>query len=304
MKLALAAPSLPTATAAGGRVANTHTEPVGQAPRPRHGATGPGRRRARGFGLFDDIGRDAHAIRDEEETGEPGDEVTEVDVGVLPRGSSRGSASPGASPRPRPLATCAGESVTCAGGTVDGGTATCAAACGGECCTGDEACEGFSGEVCKDGSCAGARACKQSVIGLVKDGCQGDDACRYVAGQNGLLGEVDSGCNGERACYRTADYTGSFGGGSIGLIQNSCLGSKACYFTAVSEGSIGSIVGSCNAERACESAAANKGQGGGTIASLSGACNGTLACYYLAGNSGNAGDVTDSCNDASACYKA
>ena len=245
-------------------------------------------RRARGFGLFDDIGRDAAAARKEEAAGSH-----RGDVGIL---TGRGE--------PYVASTCDGESVTCAGGTVDGGTDTCAAACGGECCVGTAACEGFTGVVCKDGSCAGSQACKLSAIGLVKDGCKGADACWYVAGNGGSLGVVDNACHGERACYRTADYTESTTGGSIGRIQNSCLATKACYFAAVSGGSIGTILDSCNAERACESAAMGKGQGGGTIDTLSSSCNATLACYYLAGNSGNAGIVASSCNDASACYKA
>ena len=54
---------------------------------------------------------------------------------------------------------------------------TCADACGGLCCEDTNACMGFTGKVCKDGSCSGQYSCINANIGFLKDGCKGEFSC-------------------------------------------------------------------------------------------------------------------------------
>jgi hypothetical protein len=75
--------------------------------------------------------------------------------------------------------------VDCVNGTVrDMPGVSCASACDGQCCQGDNACDpygfpGFTGKVCKDGiSCMGEKACLGSTVQyLVYQGCNGTLAC-------------------------------------------------------------------------------------------------------------------------------
>ncbi len=67
-------------------------------------------------------------------------------------------------------------------------TRPCAYACEGKCCVGYDACDGFTGKVCKDGSCNGKAACSKADIPFVIDSCKGDNAClgaRLASSLNG-----------------------------------------------------------------------------------------------------------------------
>ncbi len=133
--------------------------------------------------------------------------------------------------------TCdADKIVTCIDGyDVNDLTATCFDTCDGDCCIDDEgynACYGFTGNVCKDGSCYGLFACQDSKIPLVVNSCIGNKVC-YEAGINGA---------------------GPFGG-SIRNITDSCKGNDACYMLARYSGQVGNVMNSCIGVRSCASAA-------------------------------------------------
>ena len=75
---------------------------------------------------------------------------------------------------------CSTTFVDCVKGNVRGTTITCKAACQGTCCVGGlnwqqvyfEACDFFTGQVCKDGkSCTGASACSGAYIPTVVNRC-------------------------------------------------------------------------------------------------------------------------------------
>ena len=101
---------------------------------------------------------EAQSYRPEEATpahGPYGEATTAgVDVGVLAQAQRRALQT-----------TCNGTSVVCAAGLVSGTTTneTCAAACGGACCVGDQACDGFTGTVCADDSCNGYQVQHNSI---------------------------------------------------------------------------------------------------------------------------------------------
>ena len=96
-------------------------------------------------------------------------------------------------------------------------TQTCAEACQDEygvggCCVGANACDGFTGLVCRDadtstgfmGSCSGTNACRNANIGSVFQSCaEGYDSCKD-AGQNGYIGSMKGSCKGPRACTGAA----------------------------------------------------------------------------------------------------
>lgn len=155
--------------------------------------------------------------------------------------------------------------VTCVNGyvEVDGQVTdtTCDVACGEKCCVGEytnedgeiyNACDGFSGKICLDGtSCIGSNACRFANIESVVYSCHGYEACYWVAGEGSLpVKKVHNSCLGNETCSGAADY-----GGSISKIVDSCVGSYACFYAANGYtydddaddmgGSIDEIVGSC-----------------------------------------------------------
>ena len=79
---------------------------------------------------------------------------------------------------PPPPSTC----FECVGGIVSGDTKTCHDECAGGCCTFDDggslfdACDGFTGKVCRDGSCNGEQACDGATIKSVVNSCRGKNA--------------------------------------------------------------------------------------------------------------------------------
>ncbi len=79
--------------------------------------------------------------------------------------------------------------VNCVGGWAqgdDGSFFPCSSACDKSCCSGNEACTSFTGQVCKDGSCSSYRACKNANISFVVNSCIGETACES-AGSGGMI---------------------------------------------------------------------------------------------------------------------
>jgi len=163
---------------------------------------------------------------------------------------------------------------------IDGETTTrtCHDACGGSggsCCSdgkGLDACDHFSGLVCKDGSCNasnGGNVCKDASIERVINSCIGREACMN-AGSNGFVGYVVDSCQGDMAC----ESAGS-DGGEIGIIRNSCLhGNENCHSAGTYGAIIGMINDSCKfGDRNCFGAAAEEGSIGYIIRSCSGSEN-------------------------------
>ncbi len=67
--------------------------------------------------------------------------------------------------------------VDCVNGNDSVTGSSCAAACGVSCCGGNQACDQFTGKVCKDGSCTGNMACYMANLSFVVNRCIGVDAC-------------------------------------------------------------------------------------------------------------------------------
>jgi len=170
------------------------------------------------------------------------------------------------------------DTVDCVGGVNrDNITQTCAEACQDEygvggCCVGANACDGFTGLVCRDadastgfmGSCSGADACRNANIGSVFQSCaEGYKPCED-AGQNGYIGSMKGSCKGPRACTGAASNQGyislfdqachgpavcqnaAANGGSVGEVENSCFGQQSCYNLAADQGVVGTVVDSCS----------------------------------------------------------
>jgi len=162
---------------------------------------------------------------------------------------------------------------------IDGETTTrtCHDACGGSggsCCSdgkGLDACDHFSGLVCKDGSCNasnGGKVCKDASIERVINSCIGGEACMN-AGSNGFVGYVVDSCQGDMAC----ESAGS-DGGEIGIIRNSCLhGNENCHSAGTYGAIIGMINDSCKfGDRNCLGLAEE-----GSIGYILSSCSGTAA---------------------------
>ena len=179
---------------------------------------------------------------------------------------------------------------------IDGETTTrtCHDACGGSggsCCVdgkGLDACDNFSGLVCKDGSCSnGGNACKGASIELVINSCIGVEACMNAGSNGGSVGDVVDSCHGRHAC------AGAAAGGSISTIENSCRdGVYACGYAAANGGSIDTIENSCNyGNYNCYQLAR-----GGSIGHILSSCSGSAAvpvhnaCYRV-GNGEPTGDI-------------
>mmetsp|Transcript_19646 Transcript_19646/g.30852 ORF Transcript_19646/g.30852 Transcript_19646/m.30852 type:complete len:264 (-) Transcript_19646:998-1789(-) len=164
---------------------------------------------------------------------------------------------------------------------IDGETTTrtCHDACGGSggsCCSdgkGLDACDHFSGLVCKDGSCNasnGGKVCKDASIERVINSCIGVEACMNAGSNGGSVGDVVDSCHGRHAC------AGAAYGGSIDTIENSCnYGNFNCYRLA-RKGSIGHILSSCS------------GTAGSAVLV-------NYACYRV-GNGEPTGDILSCCN--------
>ena len=126
--------------------------------------------------------------------------------------------------------------VDCVDGVLKSDTSqSCVDECDGDCCVGTtgflDACDGFTGRVCKDGySCNGKEACKDANIDLVVGGCRGDEACEFADIKRGVI----RGCIGEDGCK-------SVGGadGYVGRIKDGCVGDEACAYLANNDGFVG-----------------------------------------------------------------
>jgi len=219
------------------------------------------------------------------------------------------------------------ETIYCEKGLVFNGTeyTSCAVACEGECCSGEKACDSFTGRVCKDSvSCQGNYSCAYAYIDYihqgcdeykscygagsgyegypiekVQNGCRGESAC-YAAGFEGNINEIVNGCEGFGACaYAAAGYTDYYGyytyRGSIGTIRDSCSGNSTCYKAGFG-GNIGEIVNGCEGFKACAYAA-----GYGSIGTISDSCKDRDACYQ-AGYDGNINEIENSCQGDYGCF--
>ena len=200
--------------------------------------------------------------------------------------------------------------VNCVNGFVKGSrnTITCKDACGGSCCVGNskfpDACEKFTGQICKDQSCSGEKACTYASIKSVIYSCQGSYACSEAAiscanpngcgaynAVTGRIGPVVNSCNGYRACDRAG-----YADGHIGSIQDSCNGYAACLGAGRLGGMVLSIQNSCNDEFACTTVGSR-----GAVGSIKNSCGGFFACVG-AGELGSVGSIRDSCLGNKACY--
>ena len=218
----------------------------------------------------------------------------------------------------------------------------CELACQGQdgeqlCCDGDEACAGFTGQVCKDGySCIGDSSCENAniesvvngcydymacyaaIITSVVDGCHGNYSCTGAAYFGGSIIEIVDSCYGTKACMAAAagycyenndecDYT--LPGGSIGIIHGSCVGDYSCYYAAHIKGSVDEIMNSCHGHSACESIAVGAHGGGevyyeSSIGTIDGSCIGNFSCQYASYEGGDITEIVNSCNHTNACSSA
>lgn len=151
---------------------------------------------------------------------------------------------------------------------------SCAAACQGNCCSGAKSCHGFTGKICKDGSCQGILACVNANIPFVMNSCKLSNACSN-AGRDGTVESIVNSCSGTMACYQLG-----YNEGVVGYVQDSCNGYFACDSGGSGDGgSVGNIVTSCNAYKACYHA--GKGPTGGISSNmLNDCCNACSECTY------------------------
>jgi hypothetical protein len=168
-----------------------------------------------------------------------------------------------------------------------------------DCCTFDDggtpedACSGFNGNVCLDGSCNGKEACQNANIPSVVNSCIGDYACYNAGGDGGSIGNVNYSCKGIGACFKLAHQNGK-----VGNVLNSCIGEYACQFAAFDGGLIGSITDSCKEGiQACS----NLGFRYGIVGNILNACRGDYACEYGAFHGGSIANITRSCYGYRAC---
>ena len=219
--------------------------------------------------------------------------------------------------------TCTAGFVECKDGyLVSDDTTTCYAECAGDCCKGYDyygdpvdGCAGFTGKVCKDGSCNGYDACEDATIPSVVNSCKYDGACENAGRYGGLIKSMVDSCNGYYACSYAAQIGGTIGNilgscnedlacggaatlyGSIGDITESCIGLFACDDLGQGYGKVGNVVKSCLGYRACDDVA----EGFGLIGDISGSCIGDKSCYYLGKFGGTVGVLSGSCTAYQAC---
>ena len=177
---------------------------------------------------------------------------------------------------------------------------TCADACEGECCVGTtgspDACEGFTGRVCKDNySCNGEYACTDADIDLVVGGCSNAYACQGADIKKGVL----RGCIDTFSCYKTGGYRDGFGpGGYVGFIKDGCVGNLACRYLGGLEGYVGFVDNGCVGEDSCERAGIglkNAPRRGGRVGFIRNACKGERVCQGAGSDDGFVGFIENSC---------
>ena len=139
------------------------------------------------------------------------------------------------------------------------------------CCSDPRACTGFTGKICKDGSCNLYKACYDAAIPLVVNSCKYEYACYYAD----RIRSIVNSCNEWGACF----YAGLYSlGTATRHIRDSCNGYYACDSVAY-KGSIGNITSSCNEKYACYMAGSPLPYGTGKIYSnLTSCCNSENAC--------------------------
>jgi hypothetical protein len=216
--------------------------------------------------------------------------------------------------------TCSEGWVNCNNGKVVGNEAqTCFAACNdGQLCCGaggslgtyTNACSGFTGKVCKDGSCmsdqAGNPVCNGSTIPEVSGpSCVGLEACTYATITTEVSG---ASCVGTFVCSEMTAVSAVTGGSCVGLRAclrcsagtisgESCVGKQACNQLG-QQGSVGNVSGaSCVGQDACYQA----GAGGGSIGNIHGSCSGTNACKFAAILGGTIDSMNTCCNGDGIC---
>ncbi len=226
-----------------------------------------------------------------------------VDSDILPAATDSAASGADTTPSnwiaPAIVSTCA-EFVTCDSGLLsDGSGITCFAACNGDCCTytdgsgiSTDACYGFTGKVCKDGSCSGILACAYATIPSVVKSCEGKYACQGAGIYGGSIIKIADSCHGDIACR----YVGA-GYGSIGSITGSCIGYFACHGMASEYGKVGNLLTSCNGIDTCHYV----GQAFGIVGSITDSCKYDYACRNLGTYGGKVGDVINSCTSYAAC---
>jgi hypothetical protein len=218
---------------------------------------------------------------------------------------------------PTPVAQrCSQGYVDCVNGFVKGSiTTTCAAACGVNCCRGTNACNSFTGKICKDGSCDGERACQFANIPSVVNSCRGGVTACYRVGKQGTVGKFVNACNGTRNCYDLG-YKGIVGNvqdscygvescsrlgqdGAVGNVQNSCNGGEfACFKVGEYFGAVGDILDSCHGFQSCFLLGKL-----GTVGNVLNSCNAPTSCLFLTRMKGTAGNLLHSCNGVDACNR-
>ncbi len=227
-----------------------------------------------------------------------------IDAGILAAAADAAASGVDGTPSswvaPTVVSTCA-EFVECEGGNLaDGSGTTCFGACdnGNDCCDGGggiDACGGFTGKVCKDGSCSGYQACTGAKIPTVVNSCKGTNACRSAGFYGGAIIEIIDSCYGSEACR----YVGALFG-SIGSITGSCIYDFACHGMATEYGKVGNLLNSCKGYDICHYV----GSTFGIVGSITDSCNNySSACINLGAFGGKVGDVIKSCTNAFACYE-
>ena len=190
--------------------------------------------------------------------------------------------------------------VDCDDGFLRGsGTPTCQAECDGKCCVGTttdpNACERFTGKVCKDKkSCIGRDACVDADIGLVVGGCTGDFSCKDAYIKHGVI----RGCISPRACNEAGAFkAGSGNSGYVGRIKDGCVGVAVCAYMGYgfsSDAFVGFVDNGCvggGSEGTCYKLGYD-----GRVGFIRNACKQFNACNYLAyDNDGYVGSIERAC---------
>ena len=252
-------------------------------------------------------------------------------------------------------ATCDAGFVTCCRGfegecDADGNPTsdtTCMDVCsngagGYDCCrndsgTGDvNACTGFTGKVCRDGSCSlGDKACNLANVGEIINGCQGKMSCsrvgwiRYTSdnpNEANPVPRIHNSCrSSDHACASMAtDQSHGAGytakpGNEVGNIINSCNGNSdpdatdhldpsygtfQCALMGERWGTVGDVVNSCTGNQACAMVSREGTEAyPSTVGNILGSCHGYLPCSNLVRNGAVVGDIVDSCNSSNACQQ-
>jgi len=155
-------------------------------------------------------------------------------------------------------------------------------------CNGTEACANATLDLVAGASCQGERACQGLTSELVFKSCEGDQACA-----NATVGVARWSCYGEEAC-KGAEVD-KLKGSSVG---DTCDGYRACMYLGADGGAVGNVTKSCVGEYACESL----GRDGGALSRLVRGCKGARACQDVAKGDGAAlAEIASSCHGREAC---